>query len=137
MGKRLWVERNKDGSWDAFSEDGAHLKFGKGKGLFSPGDLMKVALAACGALSSRFAIENALGEGHGAKIVVDGKYDPDEDAYFSFDEHVSVDATDAHLSDEEAAKLEERVRRHIKKACTVQHTLEQATPVRMDVDIRK
>ena len=29
MGKRLWVERNKDGSWDAFSEDGAHIKFGK------------------------------------------------------------------------------------------------------------
>ena len=40
MGKRLWVERNKDGSWDAFSEDGAHLKFGHGKGLFTPGDLM-------------------------------------------------------------------------------------------------
>ena len=32
MGKRLWVERNKDGSWDAFSEDGAHIKFGKGQG---------------------------------------------------------------------------------------------------------
>ena len=27
MGKRLWVERNKDGSWDAFGEDGAHIKF--------------------------------------------------------------------------------------------------------------
>ena len=45
MGKRLWVERNKDGSWDAFSDDGAHIKFGKGKGQFSPGDLMKIALA--------------------------------------------------------------------------------------------
>ena len=50
MGKRLWVERNKDGSWDAFSDDGAHLKFGKGKGQFTPGDLMKIALAACAAL---------------------------------------------------------------------------------------
>lgn len=35
MGKRLWVERNKDGSWDAFSEDGAHIKFGKGRGQFT------------------------------------------------------------------------------------------------------
>lgn len=67
MGKRLWVERNKDGSWDAFSEDGAHLKFGKGKGLFTPGDLMKVALAGCAALSSQFPVENTLGEGSGAK----------------------------------------------------------------------
>ncbi|MFR6069699.1 MAG: OsmC family peroxiredoxin, partial [Bifidobacterium adolescentis] len=55
MGKRLWVERNKDGSWDAFSEDGAHIKFGKGRGQFTPGDLMKVALAGCAALSSQFA----------------------------------------------------------------------------------
>lgn len=30
MAKRLWVERNKDGSWDGFSQDGAHVKFGKG-----------------------------------------------------------------------------------------------------------
>ena len=38
MGKRLWVERNKDGSWDAFSDDGAHIKFGKDRGQFTPGD---------------------------------------------------------------------------------------------------
>ena len=50
MGKRLWVERNKDGSWDAFGEDGAHIKFGKGRGQFTPGDLMKIALAGCAAL---------------------------------------------------------------------------------------
>ena len=51
MGKRLWVERNKDGAWDAFGEDGAHIKFGKGRGQFTPGDLMKIALAGCAALS--------------------------------------------------------------------------------------
>lgn len=67
MGKRLWVERNKDGSWDAFGEDGAHIKFGKGRGQFTPGDLMKIALAGCAALSSQFAIEHTLGEGKGAK----------------------------------------------------------------------
>lgn len=65
MGKRLWVERNKDGSWDAFSDDGAHIKFGKDRGQFTPGDLMKVALAGCAALSSQFAIEHTLGEGTG------------------------------------------------------------------------
>ena len=60
MGKRLWVERNKDGSWDAFSDDGAHIKFGKGRGVFTPGDLMKIALAGCAALSSQFAIEHSV-----------------------------------------------------------------------------
>lgn len=136
MGKRLWVERNKDGSWDAFSDDGTHIKFGKGRGVFTPGDLMKIALAGCAALSSQFAIEHTLGDGKGAKIVVDGTYDADSDAYINFNEQVVVDATDAKLSEEDANKLKERVTRHIEKGCTVKHTYVQETPVRMDVTVR-
>ena len=137
MGKRLWVERNKDGSWDAFSDDGAHIKFGKGRGVFTPGDLMKIALAGCAALSSQFAIEHTLGDGKGARIVVDGTYDADSDAYINFNEQVVVDATDAKLSEEDADKLKERVTRHIEKGCTVMHTYVQETPVRMDVTVRR
>lgn len=137
MGKRLWVERNKDGSWDAFSDDGAHIKFGKGHGVFTPGDLMKIALAGCAALSSQFAIEHTLGDGKGARIVVDGTYDADSDAYINFNEQVVVDATDAKLSEEDADKLKERVTRHIEKGCTVKHTYVQETPVRMDVTVRR
>jgi uncharacterized OsmC-like protein len=137
MGKRLWVERNKDDSWDAFSDDGAHIKFGKGRGVFTPGDLMKIALAGCAALSSQFAIEHTLGDGKGAKIVVDGTYDADSDAYINFNEQVVVDATDAKLSEEDANKLKERVTRHIEKGCTVKHTYVQETPVRMDVTVRR
>ena len=137
MGKRLWVERNKDGSWDAFSDDGAHIKFGKGRGVFTPGDLMKIALAGCAALSSQFAIEHTLGDGKGARIVVDGTYDADSDAYINFNEQVVVDATDAKLSEEDADKLKERVTRHIEKGCTIKHTYVQETPVRMDVTVRR
>lgn len=137
MGKRLWVERNKDGSWDAFSDDGAHIKFGKGRGVFTPGDLMKIALAGCAALSSQFAIEHTLGDGKGARIVVDGTYDADSDAYINFNEQVVVDATDTKLSEEDANKLKERVTRHIEKGCTVKHTYVQETPVRMDVTVRR
>lgn len=137
MGKRLWVERNKDGSWDAFSDDGAHIKFGKGRGVFTPGDLMKIALAGCAALSSQFAIEHTLGDGKGARIVVDGTYDADSDAYINFNEQVVVDATDAKLSEEDANKLKERVTRHIEKGCTVKHTYVQETPARMDVTVRR
>ena len=63
---------------------------------------MKVALAGCAALSSQFAVEHTLGDGKGAKIVVDGTYDADTDAYIGFDEQVVIDATDAGLSDEDA-----------------------------------
>ena len=133
MGKRLWVERNKDGSWDAFSDDGAHIKFGKDRGQFTPGDLMK---AGCAALSSQFAIEHTLGEGKGAKIVVDGTYDPENDAYTGFEEQVVIDASDAGLSEEDTDKLKERVTRHIDKGCTVKHTYVQETPVRMNVTVK-
>ena len=121
MGKRLWVERNKDGSWDAFSEDGAHIKFGKGRGQFTPGDLMKVALAGCAALSSQFAVEHTLGDGKGAKIVVDGTYDADTDAYIGFDEQVVIDATDAGLSDEDAEKTTDLVRTKCGGSVEVSH----------------
>lgn len=137
MGKRLWVERNKDGSWDAFSDDGAHIKFGKGRGQFSPGDLMKIALAGCAALSSEFAIEHTLGEGKGAKIVVDGTYDDSDNSYINFNEQLVVDATDASLRDEDADKLKERIRRHIDKGCTVSRTYQHETPVRLDVTVRR
>lgn len=135
---RLWVEKNKDGSWDAFSDDGAHIKFGHGsdRGVFSPGDLTKIALAGCAALSSEKAVESALGEGQGARIVVDGSYDPDSDAFTSYEEQIVIDATEAGLSEEDAKKLAERVRRHIESGCTVKHTYEHETPVRMSIDVR-
>ena len=136
MANRLWDERDNQRSWYAFSDDGAHIKFGKDRGQFTPGDLMKVALAGCAALSSQFAIEHTLGEGKGAKIVVDGTYDADGDAYTGFDEQVVIDASDAGLSDEDADKLKERVTRHIDKGCTVKHTYVQETPVRMNVTVK-
>ncbi|MUH59948.1 OsmC family protein [Bifidobacterium canis] len=136
MSKRIWVERNKDGSWDAFSDEGAHIKFGKDRGQFSPGDLMKVALAGCAALSSQFAVENTVGEGKGAKVVVDGTYDADNDAYINFNETLMVDAGDANLTPEEVEKLKKRIKAHVDKGCTVKHTYEQVTPVRMDIEVR-
>lgn len=136
MSKRLWVKKNKDGSWDAFSDDGAHIKFGKGRGQFTPGDLMKIALAGCAALSSEFAVEHALGEGKGARIVVDGTYDADNDSYINFNEQVMIDATDASLSEDDVETLKKRVKAHIEKGCTVMHTYERETPVRMDIEVR-
>ncbi|RSX54910.1 peroxiredoxin [Bifidobacterium dolichotidis] len=137
MTDRVWVERNKDGSWDAFSDEGAHIKFGKGRGQFDPGDLARIALAACAALSSQRAVEAAVGEGKGAKIVVDSRYDADTDSFLDFTEHVEIDASDANLSDEDAETLKKRVKAYIDKSCTIMHTYEQVTPVRMDVNVKR
>lgn len=133
---RLWVDRKADGTWVGHKEGGAEVVFGHGDDVFSPGDLMKIALAACAGLSSQFAVESTLGERKGAIIVVDGTYDDATDSYLNFSEQVVVDATDAKMDQAAADKLKERVIRHINKGCTVKHTYQQETPVRMDVAIR-
>ncbi|MFP1691109.1 OsmC family protein [Gardnerella vaginalis] len=138
MTRRIWVERLEDGSWQAQSDDGATLKFGKGEGQFSPVELMQIALAGCTALSSQYAVEHALGEGKGARVLVNGTYDPEEGTYLRFQEDVTVDATSAKpaLNDENAKELKERMERHINKGCTVKHTLERGAQVRVTVNIR-
>lgn len=138
MTRRIWVERLEDGSWQAQSDDGATLKFGKGEGQFSPVELMQIALAGCTALSSQYAVEHALGEGKGARVLVNGTYDPEEGTYLRFQEYVTVDATSAKpaLNDENAKELKERMERHINKGCTVKHTLERGAQVRVTVNIR-
>lgn len=138
MTRRIWVERLEDGSWQAQSDDGATLKFGKGEGQFSPVELMQIALAGCTALSSQYAVEHALGEGKGARVLVNGTYDPEEGTYLRFQENVTVDATSAKpaLNDENAKELKERMERHINKGCTVKHTLERGAQVRVTVNVR-
>lgn len=138
MTRRIWVERLEDGSWQAQSDDGATLKFGKGEGQFSPVELMQIALAGCTALSSQYAVEHALGEGKGARVLVNGTYDPEEGTYLRFQEDVTVDATSAKpaLNDENAKELKERMERHINKGCTVKHTLERSAQVRVTVNVR-
>ena len=138
MTRRIWVERLEDGSWQAQSDDGATLKFGKGEGQFSPVELMQIALAGCTALSSQYAVEHALGEGKGARVLVNGTYDPEEGTYLRFQEDVTVDATSTKpaLNDENAKELKERMERHINKGCTVKHTLERGAQVRVTVNVR-
>lgn len=138
MTRRIWVERLENGSWQAQSDDGATLKFGKGEGQFSPVELMQIALAGCTALSSQYAVEHALGEGKGARVLVNGTYDPEEGTYLRFQEDVTVDATSAKpaLNDENAKELKERMERHINKGCTVKHTLERGAQVRVTVNVR-
>ena len=138
MTRRIWVERLEYGSWQAQSDDGATLKFGKGEGQFSPVELMQIALAGCTALSSQYAVEHALGEGKGARVLVNGTYDPEEGTYLRFQEDVTVDATSAKpaLNDENAKELKERMERHINKGCTVKHTLERGAQVRVTVNVR-
>lgn len=138
MPRRIWVERDEDGTWKAKSDDGAVLSFGRGDGMFTPVELLQIALAGCTALSSQYAAEQAVGAGSGARVVVNGTYDAEEGTYLRFQEDVTLDATCAKpaLSDDVAEALKQRMERHISKGCTVKHTLEKGAAVRVNVTIR-
>lgn len=134
--KTLWVDRREDGAYVGHSSEGAEIVIGHGEGMFNPGDLMKIAVAACGVMSSTSPVERALGKNKGAKITVTGDYDETNDRYNSFSETVEVDASGKDMIDADAAKLAQRVERHIEADCTVAHTYRQATPVDIKVDVR-
>lgn len=138
MSRRLWVEHKDDGTWEALSDDGARLTFGKRQGMFNPVELMQIALAGCTALSTQYAIEHAIGKDSSARVVVSGTYDADEGAYIQFNEDITVDATiaDHKLTEEEVSALKDRMEKHINKGCTVKHTLESSSPVRISVTIK-
>lgn len=139
MARRIWVEQNSEGIWQAHSEDGATLAFGKGSELFSPVELMQIALAGCTALSGQYAVASAMGEdkARGAtRVVVSGTFDPETASYIQLQEDVSVDATSAGLDQEAAQALQTRMTKHIARGCTVKHTLENQVPVRVHVSVR-
>lgn len=136
MAKNIQIAHNEDGSWRAFSDDGSEIRFGHKEGLFNPGDLMKIALAGCAALSSQHAIKHTLGTNDTTSITVEGEFDEENNSYTSFHEHISVDASETELAGEEVKKFEERIRRHIDKACTVAHTYHRKTPTDLTVEIK-
>lgn len=137
MANKLWVESNGDGTWQAHSDTGATLKIGHGPGMFNPGDLLKVALAACGGLSSQDAVSRTLGQQPGTRIDVTGDYDETNDRYNSFAETVTLDGSRAStpMDEKTAQKFADRVNRHIAKDCTVAHTYRQATPVDITIKV--
>lgn len=138
MTRRIQIEQTQDGTWQAVSDEGAILKFGRGEGLFSPVELMQIALAGCTALSGAYAVKQALGEhATGAmRVLVDGTFDPESAAFIRLEENVQVQGVDAKLDEEAARDLKERMERHITRGCTVKHTLEQGVPVRLSIDVR-
>lgn len=119
----LWVERNGVRTYTGFSERGARVEIGPaGAGaVFTPGELLKIALAACAGMSSDRAFARRLGDDYTATIRVEDPKDMAEDRYPTLTEKFEIDLSD--LDDAEREKLLTIARRAIDKACTVGRTL--------------
>ena len=90
---RLWVERTGVRRYTGRNSRGAEVLIGGvgDDGAFSPGELLKIALAGCSGLSSDSALAHRLGDDVDVTINVSGMSDDEEDRYPAFAEELVVD----------------------------------------------
>lgn len=123
---KLHLERTGVRTYIARNDRGAEVRIGKGPGEFSPGDLLKLALAGCNAMSSDSRMAAALGEDFAQITTVDGEYNEADDVFESFSMELIQDMS--ALTEEQQADLLRRAEAAIARFCTIGHTLDRATP---------
>lgn len=129
----LWVERTGVRRYTGRSTRGAEVLVGSEdvEGVFTPGELMKIALAACSGLSSDQPLRRRLGDDYRATIRVSGAADRDQERYPLLEEKLEVDLSG--LTEDEKARLRTVVERAIDQVCTVGRTLKSGTEVTFEV----
>ena len=129
----LWVERTGVRRSTGRNTRGAEVLVGSEDvdGVFTPGELMKIALAACSGMSSDQPLRRRLGDDYPATIRVSGAADREQERYPLLDEKLEVDLSG--LSDDEVARLVTVVTRAIDQVCTVGRTPKSGTEVTFEV----
>ena len=129
----LWVERTGVRRYTGRSTRGAEVLVASEdvEGAFTPGELMKIALAACSGLSSDQPLRRRLGDDYRATIRVSGPADREQERYPLLEESLEVDLSE--LSDDDVTRLLTVVERAIDQVCTVGRTLKAGTKVTFGV----
>lgn len=129
----LWVERTGTRRYTGHSSRGAQVLVGSEdvEGVFTPGELMKIALAACSGMSSDQPLARRLGDDYQAVVRVSGDADRDEEIYPLLSETLEVDLSG--LSEDDAERLFVVVNRAIDLVCTVGRTLKAGTTVKFEI----
>jgi uncharacterized OsmC-like protein len=129
----LWVERTGVRRYTGRSTRGAQVLVGNEdvEGVFTPGELMKIALAACSGMASDAPLQRRLGEDYQVRIEVSGAADREQERYPQLDEQMKLDLSG--LSEDEVARVLTVVERAIDQVCTVGRTLKFGTKVTFGV----
>ena len=130
----LWVERTGVRRYVGRSTRGAEVLVGNEDvdGVFTPGELMKIALAACSGMASDLPLQRRMGEDYKTTIRVSGPADREQERYPHLDERMELDLSG--LSDDEKARVLTVVARAIDQVCTVGRTLKSGTEVTFEVN---
>ena|SRR6218665_367564 len=130
---RLWVARTGVRRYTGRNSRGAEVLIGSvgDEGAFSPGELMKIALAGCSGLASDSALRHRLGDDVDVTINVSGMSDDEQDRYPALLEELVVDLSS--LDPVARERLLTVVHRAIDQHCTVGRTLEAGATVQLTV----
>jgi uncharacterized OsmC-like protein len=129
----LWVERTGTRRYTGYSSGGAQVVIGSEEveGVFTPGELLKIALAACSGMSSDQPLARRLGDDYKTVIRVSGVADREQERYPLLEETLEVDLSS--LSEDEKERLLVVVSRAIEQVCTVGRTLKSGTRVNFEI----
>jgi uncharacterized OsmC-like protein len=129
----LWVERTGVRRYTGRSTRGAEVLVGNEdvEGVFTPGELLKIALAACSGMASDAPLQRRLGEDYKATIKVSGAADREQERYPLLQERMELDLS--ALTEDEVARVLTVVQRAIDQVCTVGRTLRSGTEVTFEV----
>lgn len=130
----LWVERTGTRRYTGRSSRGAEVLIGSEsvEGVFTPGELLKIALAACAGMSSDLPLSRRLGDSYDAIIEVSGTADRENEMYPELKEILKVDLSE--LDPDAQQRLLTVVERAIDKVCTVGRTLKAGTKVTLEIE---
>ena len=129
----LWVERTGIRRYTGRSSRGAEVLIGSvtDDGVFTPGELLKFALAGCSGLSSDQPLRRRLGDDFRAVIRVSGDADRDAERYPVLQERLEIDLSG--LTPEEKERLLVVVNRAIDQVCTVGRTLKAGAEITFEI----
>ncbi|MGC2654681.1 MAG: OsmC family protein [Mycobacterium sp.] len=129
----LWVQRTGTRRYTGHSSRGARVLIGSEDvdGVFTPGELLKIALAACSGMSSDHPLARRLGDDYQAMVTVSGAADRDQERYPQLWETLELDLSG--LTEKDAARLRVVVNRAVDQVCTVGRTLKSGAEVAFDI----
>ena len=130
---QLWVERTGKRLYTGRNSRGAEVLIGSVgvENVFSPGELLKIALAGCSGLAADAKLSHRLGDDVDVTIKVSGESDDAEDRYPAIAEEMVVDLSS--LDPEARERLITIIHRAVDSHCTVGRTLEAGATVQLTV----
>lgn len=130
---QLWVQRTGSRRYTGHSSRGAQVLIGSEDvdGVFTPGELLKIALAACSGMASDQPLARRLGDDYQAVVKVSGAADRTQERYPRLQETLELDLSG--LTEPEATRLMVVVNRAVDQVCTVGRTLKSGTEVAFEI----